>query len=68
MINTKYFVAVIGKGENSNRANLYFLKNTNNNFKLILKSPCWIGKNGWVKRSEGDKKNTKGIVYVRENV
>lgn len=49
---SRYFIAVIGNGINNSSATLYFLKNLNGEFKLFEKASCFVGINGWAKRSD----------------
>lgn len=50
---SKYFIAVIGNGINNSSATLYFLKNMNGDLELLEKASCFVGINGWAKRSDG---------------
>ncbi len=75
----KYFIIVIGKGKKDCNADIYFFKNIDGNFELVEKSPCFVGKNGWGKRSdeigkdltnlkeykkEGDRKTPQGLFML----
>jgi len=76
---SKYFIAVINNRINDHNATIYFFKNSNDNFELLEKASCFVGLNGWAKRSdkkgkdltklsgykkEGDKKTPEGLFML----